>query len=542
MLNLQGENTFARILLENNILNEEDLNNALKDSAKAKKPLSEILLQMELCSEEDIFKAIAQINRLSFFAPGLVDSIDDQIAKYLPENIASRYNIIPVRLEEDILYIASSKPLSPQLITNLRKLTGRSIYNYLTTPSIIKFLSEKLYDIKDAIAEIKEQSIINCLDNIILEALKQNASDIHFEPQKDKFCIRFRVDGVLRKINLFSKSLSLQIISRIKVLANLDIAEKRAPQDGHFFFSSKDGKNSDIRVSILPTINGEKAVLRLISSNKKLFTLDSLGMQDDMLKDIKSLIKRPYGIILITGPTGSGKTTTLYAILQLCLSEEVNIITVEDPVEFQIDGITQVKIDHVNKIAFSNALRTILRQDPDIIMIGEIRDQETANIALQAALTGHLVLSTLHTNDASSAITRLLDMGCEPYLISSALCGVLAQRLVRLICNYCKKPFIPSIEELRMFKVSPTINNQQWSRGQGCWRCQKTGYKGRVGIFEFLKIDDAIHNEIISRASSERIKHVAITNGMRTLYNDMLLKVTEGIVSPEEALRVIAID
>jgi len=536
----------GRVLIEKKIISEEQLNKALKVQAKDKELLGQVLVKLGYCLEEDVARAIAEINKLPCIELEEVD-IDSKVIQYVPANLAFRYNIIPVKIEENILYLACPRPLSPQVISNLQRLTSKQIAFYIAVDSSIVPLLKKHYVSTPAISEkalteeVVDQSVINVLNDIISNALRQRASDIHFEPQKDNLRIRFRIDGVLSKVNSLSTELSLPVISRIKILSGLDIAEKRAPQDGSFVFEET-GESIDIRVSILPNINGEKAVLRLLPSKRRMITLESLGMEKGTLEEFKSLIRRPHGIILITGPTGSGKTTTLYAALLLIRSVGINITTIEDPVEYHIEGITQTQVDRVNKITFPKALRHILRQDPDVIMVGEIRDKETADIALKAALTGHLVFSTLHTNDAASALTRLIDMGCEPYLVSSTVCAIVAQRLVRLNCEFCKKPFKPIQDELEKFGLIDVEQNTQWFRGQGCRRCQKTGFRGRTGLFELLKVDSPIQREIIKNSSAERIKEVAVSCGMQTLRQNGFLKLKRGLTSPEEVLRVTVLD
>ena len=536
----------GKVLVEKKIINEEQLNEALKVQTKNKELLGQILVKLGHCLEEDIARVVAEIYKLPYIELEDIE-IDSVVIQSIPANLAFRYNIIPIRIEENTLYFACVKPLNSQVISNLQRLTGKQIAFYIGVNFAISSLLKKYYMVSTAPSEktpaenAGDQSISDILTGLIGKALRLRASDIHFETQDTKLRVRFRTDGVLSAVDSLSKELALPLVSRIKILSGLDIAEKRAPQDGSFVFQDM-GESTDIRVSILPNINGEKAVLRLLPSKRKIITLESLGMEKDILEEFSSLIKRPHGIVLITGPTGSGKTTTLYASLLLIRSANVNITTIEDPVEYRIEGITQTQVDHVNKITFPKVLRHILRQDPDIIMVGEIRDKETADIALRAALTGHLVFSTLHTNDASSALTRLVDMGCEPYLISSTVCAIVAQRLVRLNCEFCKKAFNPTQNELEKFGVKDIKADRQWFRAPGCRRCQKTGFRGRTGIFELLKVNNSIQKEIIKNSVAEKIKEAAISGGMRTLRQDAFLKVEQGLTSPEEAMRVTVSD
>lgn len=536
----------GKVLVEKQIINEEQLNEALKVQIKDKELLGQILVKLEHCLEEDIACVIAEIYKLPYIELEEID-IDSVVIQSIPANLACRHNIIPIKIEENTLYLACAKPLSSQVISNLQRLTNKQIAFYIAVGSVISSLLKKYYMVSTAPSEkalaenAGDQPISDILNSLICNALRLRASDIHFESQKERLRVRFRIDGVLNEADSLSQEFALPFISRIKILSGLDIAEKRAPQDGSFVFEYMD-ESIDIRVSILPNVNGEKAVLRLLPSKRKIITLESLGMEKDAFEEFSSLIKRPHGIVLITGPTGSGKSTTLYASLLLIRSAGVNITTVEDPVEYHIEDITQTQVDHVNKITFPKALRHILRQDPDIIMVGEIRDKETADIALRAALTGHLVFSTLHTNDASSALTRLIDIGCEPYLISSTVSAIVAQRLVRLNCEFCKKAFSPTQDELEKFGLKDIKADRPWFRASGCRRCQKTGFRGRTGIFELLKINNPIQKGIIKNFSAERIKEVAVSQGMRTLRQDAFLKVEQGLTSPEEAMRVTVSD
>ncbi len=384
--------------------------------------------------------------------------------------------------------------------------------------------------------ELKDDApIIKLLNALFLEAVKEKASDIHIEPYERELEVRFRVDGILRKVLQPPKIIHESIISRIKVLANLDIAEKRLPQDGRIRLVVG-GKDIDIRVSIIPTFFGERAVLRLLDRMKGVMSLNELGLEKDKLKAFENLLFRSNGIILVTGPTGSGKTTTLYASLLKIYSEEKNIITIEDPVEYQIKGIGQIQVNPRINLTFATGLRSILRQDPDIVMIGEIRDKETAEIAIQASLTGHLVLSTLHTNDSASAVTRLVDMEIEPFLIASSLTGVLAQRLVRKICPHCKTKVSLSVEHK---KLIPALKDTDYVfKGTGCKECNYKGYSGRTGIYELLMIDDDIKEKIMTRSDARAIKNLAISKGMQTLLDDGILRIKDGTTSIEEVLRV----
>jgi len=559
---LDKSNEFVTDLIKEGVITETQLDEAFKIQAKTKEAIENILIKLGYLTEDNVAYSISKRFKLEYIKLKISD-IQPRAVMSIPYIIAYRYNILPFKIDDNNnLHIACDRYHGLQIIENLRRLAGRPIIISIATTSNIHDLLDSVYkqnmnkDLSDVAVrnpilagEIMpakksdlEKNVVKIVDEIIKKAIEERATDIHFETQREKLRVRFRVDGILREKNTFPPDISSPLISRIKVLSNLDIAERRIPQDGNFTFVHPSiGKEVDIRVSILPNIWGEKAVLRLLPTTKAM-TLESLGMKKDTVEDYLSLIKKPSGLILISGPTGSGKTTTLYSSLSVLNVPEVNIVTVEDPVEYKIDGVTQVQVDRAQKITFAKALRFILRQDPDIIMIGEIRDKETADIALQASLTGHLVLSTIHTNDSASALTRLIDMGCEPFLVSSAVTGILAQRLVRVNCKFCKKLFSPTQNELKKFNISHLSEDIKWFRGEGCGSCQNTGYKGRVGIFELLKVDKDIRKEIMKGSSSDEIRELAISKKMRTLIEDGLLKVNEGITTPEEILRVVILE
>ncbi len=388
---------------------------------------------------------------------------------------------------------------------------------------------------KDLIELTEEAPIIRLLNALIQQAIKEKASDIHIEPYEKDLEVRFRIDGILRKVITPPKIIKDALVSRVKIMAGLDIAEKRLPQDGRIRLIAG-GRDIDMRVSIVPTTHGERAVLRILDREQGLKGLWELGLSKQQERIIENLVKRPNGIILVTGPTGSGKTTTLYAALNRIDRDERNIITVEDPVEYQLKGVGQIQVNPKIGLTFASGLRSILRQDPDVIMVGEIRDVETAEIAIQASLTGHLVLSTLHTNDASSAITRLLDMNIEPFLIASSLTAVLAQRLVRTLCPQCRESYTPTAEESSYFdhQIKPSSLN----KGRGCGYCADSGYSGRTGIFELLRVDNEVRRLITSRMDSQTIKDYTLSTGMPSLFSDGLLKASQGITTLEEVLRV----
>jgi type II secretion system protein E len=465
----------------------------------------------------------------------------------VPYQFVRKERLIPLKKEGKTLVVATDNPFNVEGLKKLKWLTSSPVkvvvapfdeINRLLmeeTQETEEEVEEEVKESEDILAITDEAPIVRLVNDILLAGVRARASDIHFEPQKDKMRIRFRIDGVLKTVRTIPLSLVPAVVSRLKIMANLDIAEKRLPQDGRIFIKVG-GKEIDVRVSTLPTATGEKVVLRLLLKESILFTTKELGFLEDDYEKFEKLIKSPYGIVLVTGPTGSGKTTTLYAALSEINSEEVNIVTVEDPVEYQLEGISQVQVKPEIGLTFATALRSILRQDPDIIMIGEIRDSETANIAIHSALTGHLVFSTLHTNDSAGAITRLIDMGIEPFLVSSSVIGVVAQRLVRKVCPYCSEEVKPTDEELRELGIEDYRGTIR--RGRGCEQCFGTGYLGRTAIYEILVVDKEIRREVLRSSDSDAIKEVAVSKGMRTLRMDGALKVIKGITTPEEVLRV----
>src|SRR2546430_935826 len=390
---------------------------------------------------------------------------------------------------------------------------------------------------------ISDAPLVRLVNSVIFQAAEDGASDVHFEPQEDSLLVRFRVDGVLQEVQRIPRRMMAGVTTRLKVLAKLDIAERRKPQDGRLSLNAAAaGRTLDIRVATLPTVDGESVVMRLLDKSKKAPTLEALGLSEAMREQIDVIIRRPTGALLVTGPTGSGKSTTLYAALSEINNPAINIITVEDPVEYRLGGVNQVQINQRAGLTFAAALRSILRSDPDVVMVGEIRDPETAKISIEAALTGHFVLSTLHTNDAPGALTRLNEMGVEPFLTGSAVTGVLAQRLARKLCTHCCEMYTPSVDELLNARVTPEVaaaaDGMAFYRKRGCPRCGQTGYKGRIGVYQLLEMSEAIETLAVQNVSREEIERAAIGEGMRTLWDDGLAKVASGLTSIEELARV----
>ncbi|MBS3820398.1 MAG: type II/IV secretion system protein [Planctomycetes bacterium] len=489
--------------------------------------------------------------------------IDVETLRSLPAKLVYRKKLVPLSRQNGRMIVATSDPYDLYAFDELRLMTGVEVEPVLAPPEDIDKVIKTHYGVggdtvdemmsddieviddgsneaEDLLEMAQEASVIKLVNEIFLEAINERASDIHIESYESGMAIRYRIDGVLQKpslppqINRFRQA----IISRIKIMAHLNIAEKRLPQDGRIDMRVG-GQQVDVRVSVIPMIYGEGIVMRLLNKSQVMFTLPQLGMLDDTFADFQQLITRPHGIILVTGPTGSGKTTTLYAALQEIVSPEIKVVTIEDPVEYHLEGINQIQIKPEIQFTFARGLKHILRHDPDVIMIGEIRDLETAEAAIQAALTGHLVLSTLHTNDATSAATRLLDMGVEPFLVTSTLVAAMAQRLVRTVCSECKTTYEPTPDDLPAdFNYEPGM---QLARGEGCRTCRGTGYYGRAGIFEMWTLEEPERERIMQRAPASDICRVAQQGGLRLLREDGWLKVRRGMTTPEEVTRTTKI-
>jgi len=531
----------GQALLEAGLINQGQLDEGLKLKARNKDRLGAALHKLGYVSLDDVASILAKSHGLDYIELEATH-VECKAAEIITRPLAERFNTVPLKVEDGKLLIACDAPLNAQVKANLQRLTGMTCVVVLASTPRIRGVLKEIYEEGASCVDLNEDAaIIRLVDGIIEKAVRDKVSDIHFEPGREKLRIRFRIDGLLREIDTHPMDVAPPLISRLKVLSNLNIAEKRSPQDGAMSYSNE-GESIDIRVSVLPNIYGEKAVLRLLSTENKRTDFAALGMEPDNIALFTSLIRRPHGIVLLASPTGSGKSTTLFATLRYLRSETVNITSVEDPVEYKVDGVTQVQVDQSMKVTFPTALRSILRQDPDIIMIGEIRDHETAEIALQAALTGHLVLATIHTNDAPSALTRLVDMGCEPFLVSSTVCGIMAQRLIRMTCPQCKTPFTPTAEELRRFGLEALPEGAQWARGTGCRYCRDSGYKDRIAICELCRVTREVQQEVVKNSSAEKIRDVALAAGMRSLFADGLIKINRGVTPPEEVMRVTMLE
>lgn len=549
-------------------LSQEALDEALELQAEKGGRLGELLVQQKMITEDDLLKARSVQCELEL-VPHLPREIEPFFVERIPIGYLKRFKMIPVATPERS-YVAVAEPFFIQQLDDLKRtLQWEGIESVLAPQNEIFIAINTAYDMtsgdaanrvmqdmheddpESILSEIEETAdllddtsdtpVIKLVNLVLSQAVRDNASDVHIEPYKNRVKIRKRVDGILYDMYSPPRHVLGKLISRVKIMAKMDIAEKRLPQDGRIEIRIAD-KNVDIRVSTLPTAFGERVVMRLLDKSSVYVPMEDLGLVARDLTNFLNLIKAPHGIVLVTGPTGSGKTTTLYSALGILNSPDVNIITVEDPIEYQMDGISQMQVNAKIGLTFANGLRTIVRQDPDVILVGEIRDLETAEIAIQAALTGHLVFSTLHTNDAASAVTRLIDMGVEPFLVSSSVNAILAQRLVRKICPSCKEAFTPSNEYLEKAGFNPVeLEGKELYRGKGCPDCFETGYKGRIGIFELMILTDELKRFTLTTSDSGQIKSKALSmedTEMTTLRNDGLRKVLAGQTTLEEVFRV----
>ena len=554
---VRREREIVALLLESKVITEAMVEEARQENKRTGLGIVKSLEKLRYVTDKDVAKVRASAAGLPFM--NIEDyEVDTGLIQLIPENLAKKYKVIPLFRIKNNLTIGMVHPDIEALdevrrVTRIETIqpvfvTEQNVQNFLNThygtaESIEQIVNtidqEKISRVQgEKLLEVAEDvPVIKLVDLIIRQAVECRASDIHVEPEEEGVRIRCRVDGLLKEITFLPKKLQEAIVSRIKIMANLDIAESRKPQDGRIRLQAND-RDLDIRVSTFPMIRGENVVMRLLEKSRALLDLKQLGFLETELELFNRLIHRSSGIILLTGPTGSGKTTTLYATLAILSTMEKNIMTLEDPVEYELPLIRQTSVNPKAGITFANGLRNILRQDPDIIMVGEVRDKETAEIAIQASLTGHLVFSTLHTTDAVSTLTRLVDMGVEPFLITSSVAGILAQRLVRLICEKCKEKYTPSPDVLKNLNLEPKAT---FFRGKGCNKCSGCGFLGRVAIMELLVLNTKIRDMITAKESAEKIKSEAIRTGMRTLHQDGLAKVCAGLTTIEEVFRVTEI-
>ena len=561
---MDTNNPLISFLTEEKILNEETLRTVIDKHEKTGESLIAILKKENLLDEEQLTKVVASTSGIEFvnLAPEMVEPM---VAHLVPYEMASRHNVIPIKREDDKLHVAMSSPLNLSVRDKIEMKTGYKIIPVAATTTAIKRAVHYHFDVtnvtKQAIvsmrlqegpdkstqydelepAKVGDSPIAKLVSSIIGGAIDTRASDIHIEPQGSDIRVRYRVDGTLRYSLNVPLSAQQEMVSHIKIMANMDISEHRVPQDGHVT-TTRDGNEYDLRISSLPAITGEKIVIRILNKEAEKWSIDQIVTSPQDNQKLRSIVDAPYGMFLLTGPTGCGKTTTLYAILQLLNTLDRNIVTVEDPVEYRLDGITQVQVNPVAGRTFDRALRSILRQDPDIILIGEIRDVETAEIAVSAALTGHLVLSTLHTNDAAGAISRLVNFGIAPFLVASALLGTASQRLMRTSCPQCRDAYKPSEQEIEfLYRQSHPDQKIELHRGDGCEACCNTGYQGRKSIYEILRISSNIRKMIIHGSSDSEIKELAIAEGMRTLRDSAVAEVLNGVSTLDELTRVVEV-
>jgi type IV pilus assembly protein PilB len=559
--------TLSELIRERNLISAQQLAEIQDEHERTGKSLSQILVDFGLVTEEQLLRAVAEHLNLEFVNMEDVD-IPQNVLRLMPANVARMYGAVPVAAVGNLVTVAVLDPFNPQLVEELSFVLGKDVQLAVAPTkqieeAIARFYAEESESIKDILASMEEQlasaeivetvakgggaaaleelasqaPIVRFVNLILFQAIQDRASDIHFEPFEDEFKIRYRVDGALYEMAPPPKHLALPVISRIKVLSNLNIAERRLPQDGRIQMAIA-GRQVDLRVSTLPTQYGESVVLRVLDRTVVNLEIESLGMPSDVYEKLKELILIPNGILIITGPTGSGKTTTLYSCLKRINTVDVKLLTAEDPVEYDLEGIMQVPINEAIGLTFARALRSFLRQDPDVIMVGEMRDLETAQISIQASLTGHLVFTTLHTNDAPGAVTRMIDMGVEPFLISSTLEGILAQRLVRMICKKCRVAYEPTdavLSELGLTKED--TQGRPFYYGKGCMECNETGYRGRKGLFELLVVSEPIRELINMRAPAGVVRARALELGMRTLREDGIRSILDGETTVEEVLK-----
>ena len=566
---MKGQKKLGEILIDGGLLTQEQLRQALVSKRNTKLKLGEFLVRQGILRESQLIDFLSEQLKIEKYHPEKYP-LDLSLANVIPADIAQKHQVVPLMRKANLLIIGVTDPLDIRALDTVEAVTNIEVEPVICAEQQLNQLIGSLYgaysdldDVLESIQQVKygetdievekggedvqvsslqdmaeEAPIVRLANSILSQAVRERASDVHISPEKDYVQVRFRVDGRLHEVPVPPKSMFLPIVSRLKILANMDIAVSRIPQDGRFTVKTQN-REINIRASTIPTIHGENLVLRLLDSSGGVYSLEQLGMSQGDMKKIESLSVKPFGMILSTGPTGSGKTTSLYSILKRINKPDVNIITLEDPVEYRIEKIRQVQLNRRAGMTFASGLRSILRQDPDVIMVGEIRDAETATIAVQAALTGHRVLSTVHTNDAAGAITRLLDMGIEPFLVSSVLLVSFAQRLVRRICPNCKEPYTPPKEALAHFGMN-NLEGSNFMRGKGCFNCLNTGYKGRTGIFEVMPMDEKIEEMIQKRGTAQEITRAAQHAGrLRTLKEDAADKVRKGITTLEEAASAV---
>ncbi|BBO80074.1 general secretion pathway protein GspE [Desulfosarcina ovata subsp. sediminis] len=558
------------MLVEGGLLTEAQLDQAIAEHQRNNIKLGEYLVREGMVSSSDIVNLVSRQMGIEKYQPETYP-INVQLANTIPLDMCQKHQLVPIKRSDHLLKIAMTDPMDIHALDSVEVHTNTEVEAVICTYQDLNLMISSLYGtysgiggVLDGMSEMQIESahdsdpvamnedvevrslhdmaeeapVIRLVNSILSQAVREGASDIHISPEKDYVQVRFRVDGKLHEVPAPPKSLILLIISRVKILANMDISLSRVPQDGRFTVRM-DNKEINIRASTIPTIYGENLVLRLLDTSSGVYSLDHLGMSEADIRKLEPIIHKPYGMILSTGPTGSGKSTTLYSILKKINQPDINIITIEDPVEYRVNKIRQIQLNRKAGMTFASGLRAIMRQDPDVIMVGEIRDSETAGIAVQSALTGHRVLSTVHTNDAAGAITRFIDMGVEPFLVSSVVLVCIAQRLVRKVCPYCKTAWKPPRSALSYWGLDK-VQGANFVKGKGCFNCMDKGYKGRTGIFEILAIDEMVQDMILRRVSSQDIMRAARDAGnLRTLKDDAIRKVVEGETTLDEAMSAV---
>jgi len=559
----------GRMLIEAGLLTEEQLLKAVGQQKKQKLKLGQILVREGIVSGSKIADLVSRQLKIEKYHPDKFP-VDIDLAGVIPFDMAQKFQVVPLRKTRYLLTLAMTDPMDINAMDAIEVYANKEVEAVICTDKEINQMIGSLYGIHSGIGGVledmefeqadeiektesieevevssihdmaEEAPVIRLVNSILSQAIREGASDVHISPEKDYVQVRFRVDGRLHDVPAPPKSMILLIISRIKILANMDIAMSRIPQDGRFTVKM-DKKEINIRVSTIPTIYGENMVLRLLDTSSGIYSLEHLGVSEADRRKIDAMVNRPYGMILSTGPTGSGKSTSLYSILRKINKPDLNIITLEDPVEYRVEKIRQIQLNRKAGMTFASGLRSVMRQDPDVIMIGEIRDSETATIAVQAALTGHRVLSTVHTNDAAGAITRFIDMGIEPFLVASVMLLSIAQRLVRKVCFYCKKPYEPPQAAIDYWGLD-NLDGVELVKGTGCFNCMDTGYKGRIGVYEVLMIDEIVQDMIMKNCTAQEISRAAIKSGkLVSLKEDAVAKVTQGYTTLEEAASAVMV-
>ena len=562
--------SLTSVFIDQAILSPSELDRALAMRTDVAEDIGDFLVRLQMISERDRVRCVGIQHGIQYVELS-TDTLNPEVARLIPHSMALRYKALPVERSQDVIKVAMTNPLDVQAIDDIAKATDlepipliavndeilEAIFHCFgaagdvsdiiieaikDADAEVKVREEEPDEVESKVADLKDLAggapVVRLVNALIARAIAERASDIHIEPEAGRVRVRLRIDGILSEVMNVPKDLQAPVISRIKVMGGMDVAERRSPQDGRITLIAHPAEY-DFRISTYPAIHGENVVIRVLEKSAAQITLDKLGLQQDVADGFARMTAAPYGMILACGPTGAGKTTSLYAALNMINTVERNIITIEDPVEYQLSGVIQANVNRKAGLTFATGLRTIVRQDPDVILVGEIRDSETAEVAVEAALTGHLVFSTLHANDSSGAAARLIDMQVEPFLVASSIVGLLSQRLIRTVCGKCAVPYDISAALLQQLNLPVShLDLTCAMKGQGCEHCGRTGYKGRRGIYELLKMDDDIRAAIIARSSAAQIRQIAIKKGMRTLRQDALDKVNQGLTTIEEVMRV----